>query len=462
MTTTTAAGGPVRERRSRRLHADVLVALAVCVAAYAVCSWLDVFERFVAWSERHHETVVGQALVPMSVGLVAAVLIAWRRARHDERTNAQLRAVERDLAETVERYRSMVDYHPHAVCSLDKEGAFVSVNAAGTDLAGYDPEQLVGQEVWSILDPESHDAAGLMFARVLDREPLTVELTVVATDGERRELAVTGMPIVVRDEVVGIYAVAEDVTERNQLRRDLDQALYDATQASEARAAFVQTVSHEIRTPLASTLAATELLAETDLDPQQAKLAATIERSGTRLLALVNQILDFSEIGADRTAVRAVPFDLTALVAELVEELRPSAYRRGLDLHGAVEPELPETVVGDPDRLSQVMLNLLGNAVKFTDEGEVRLEVRPDPHSPQSRVLLSVHDTGIGIAATEQVRIFDPFHQVDASITRRHEGTGLGLAISTNLVSAMGGRMWVESAPGRGSTFSVSVPLLTA
>lgn len=364
------------------------------------------------------------------------------------------------LAETSARYRSLFDYHPSAVFSLDLEGRFTAANAASERVSGYTEQQLCGMHFADILGPEHLEPVANAFVRILGRESQQLETVIRTRSGADVEMHVTGLPIVVDDELVGVYGIAENITERNRMQRELHETRRRAEQASEAKSMFLANVSHEIRTPLTAVLATAELLVDSDLDAEQTRLAGTMLRSGKRLLRLVNEILDFSAIEAGKATVFDVDLDLRAVVLDAVALARPAAEDKGLALGVDVDPALPAPLSGDPERIAQVLTNLLSNAVKFTDEGSVHVRVEVVERSATTtKVLFRVEDTGIGLTEEQRGRLFEAFSQGDQSVTRRYGGTGLGLAICRELVSLMGGSIWASSTPGAGSTFAFVLPL---
>lgn len=382
------------------------------------------------------------------------------RARRARAVTRRLRETERRAAETSERYRSLFEYHPSAVFSLDLEGRFVEANPAAEKVSGYGADELIGMEFARILPPEEVEAVATAFLAILGRETRQLETAVERPDGSTAEVSVTGLPIVVDGEVVGVYGIAEDITARNRMQRELARTRRSAEQANEAKSMFLANVSHEIRTPLTAVMATTELLVDSGLDPDQERLAEVVQRSSRRLLRLVDDVLDFSAIESGRASVQDVSLDLPGLAADVVELVRPQAEDKGLTLTLLVDPAVPRELTGDPERLAQVLTNLLDNAVKFTGSGDVRVRVEVAEERPANvKVLVRVEDTGIGITHEQQARLFQSFSQGDSSITRRYGGTGLGLAICKQLVTLMGGSIWVSSAPGRGSTFAFALPL---
>ncbi|WP_163558741.1 ATP-binding protein [Halomonas sp. NO4] len=243
------------------------------------------------------------------------------------------------------------------------------------------------------------------------------------------------------------------------LSRELQATAQRAESASRAKSEFLATVSHEIRTPLNGVIGMSELLLEQPLDARSDDYARTLHSSGQRLLELINDILDFSKIESGRLELERRPVDLAALVEEACQLFAPRAAAKGLRLVTRLSPSLPAATMGDPARLRQVLLNLLANAIKFTEQGEVSVEAGL---SESGRLSLTVSDTGPGIAASQRERLFEPFRQGDASIARRYGGTGLGLAICRRLVAAMEGEIGVDSRPGAGSRFWIELPLEAA
>jgi PAS domain S-box-containing protein len=372
----------------------------------------------------------------------------------------RLLQVERALADTTERYCSLFDYNPHAVFSLDLTGRFVASNAASDQLCGYSLEELAELEMGVLIVPSRALETAAAFAKALNRESSQLETALTHKDGHVVEVNITGLPIVVQDEVVGVYCVAEDITDRKRLERELNRTQRAAEQANDAKSHFLANVSHEIRTPLTSLLATSEVLLDTDLDPVQTSFVDIIGRSGHRLLSMINDVLDFSKMEAGMARADTRPVDVRAVVTEVAALLDAAAERKGLELRVTVDPRLPVVLSGDAARMVQVLINLVDNAVKFTESGWVHLSVScvGSTRHP-THVTFVVEDSGIGISEEHLAGVFESFSQADPSITRKYGGTGLGLALSKQLVDLMGGTIVASSTPGVGSTFTVVLPL---
>lgn len=413
-----------------------------------------------------------EKLVYLAGVLMLAMLLAGAWATTlQRRVSKQARqihaAFERQLA-LERRYRELVENAHEAICTLDAAGHFVSLNRAAQRLIGYTEQELQGQH-FLVLVPDEHkeDMLRLWESWKADPEPQPTELVIVTRTGERRTIEVAGTAIFEEGRFVAAQLIARDITERKQYEVELRRAKEAAELASRAKSEFLANMSHELRTPMTAIIGMTELALQTELTPEQKEYLETVRDVAEGLLRLLDDILDFSRIEAGQLRLREAPFSLPKLLEQIRRMALVRAQEKGLRLEVARLPGVPEIVVGDEDRLRQVLVNLVGNAVKYTDQGFVRLEValaESTPDGPTGLHVLhfQVADSGPGIPAEMHEAIFDPFYQVDGSTNRRHGGAGLGLAICRKLAQMMGGRIWVESEVGKGSIFHFTWPCRVA
>ncbi|HBL17223.1 MAG: hypothetical protein A2X36_00980 [Elusimicrobia bacterium GWA2_69_24] len=364
-----------------------------------------------------------------------------------------------------------------AIIITDAQGVITFLNGGAERMLGYMAEELVGQETPLLFHMASEIAEhGAELSRRCGRtiagfEVLVSEArlgrlaerewTYVRRDGGR--LPVKLGVAALRDaagEISGFIGVAVDAAERGKAAEELARARDAALEASRAKTAFLANISHEIRTPMNAVIGMTELLLDMDLSPQQREAAQLIRGAGDSLLALIDDILDFAKLESGRMTLERLEFDLRREVAGAVELLAGQARAKGLGLSASVASEVPAQVSGDPAKFRQVLVNLIGNAVKFTEQGAVTVRVLRDSGDEESpAVLAEVCDTGIGVPPEALPRLFTAFTQADAAATRRFGGSGLGLAICRRLVGLMGGEIGAESRPGRGSRFWFRLPL---
>ena len=369
---------------------------------------------------------------------------------------------EQELHESRALYESLVESLPLNVFRKDVEGRFVFVNQRFCGTVGRGPEAVLGRTDDDLFPAEYASKYRDDDQRVVATgQPWEDVEEHRLPNGERRYVQVIKVPVRdSRGSTIGVQGVFWDVTDQKLAQEQLREAKEAAESATIAKSAFLANMSHEIRTPMNAIIGMTELMLSTPLTREQREYLSTIEESGEALLSLINDILDFSKIEAGRFALDEIPFDLAEHIADTVKTMAVRADEKGLELACFVHPDVPQGVVGDPGRLRQIILNLVGNAIKFTERGEVVLEAQPD-HEEHGKVMLhfSVRDTGIGISQDKQTVIFGLFQQADSSTTRKYGGSGLGLAISARLAELMGGEIWVESELGQGSVFHFTAVL---
>ncbi len=366
---------------------------------------------------------------------------------------------ESEVRQQKQYIEAVLQNSPVAIVTLDLAERIASCNPAFERMFGYAREEALGRNLDDLITIAGIQEQATEFTRrVMEGETIYQIVKRSRNDGTLIDLELFGVPVIVAGEHVGALGIYHDITERVRADQALRQAKETAEAAAQAKSEFLANMSHEIRTPLNAVIGMTGLLFDTKLTSEQLEFVETIRNSGDSLLNIINDILDFSKIEAGKLELEKQPLYLPDLIEDSLDLLAPRAAEKGLDLAYLIEDQVPPTIVGDVTRLRQVLVNLLGNAVKFTDSGEVVVSVSTRPKQGAGQLLqFSVRDTGIGISPDQIQKLFQSFSQVDASTTRKYGGTGLGLAISQRLAQMMGGEIWVESQPGIGSTFSFTI-----
>ncbi len=396
-------------------------------------------------------------------------------AIHDGRGNATaIVAVMEDIterkraAETLARernlLRTLIDTLPDFVYAKDTESRFLMANRpVALAVGASSPHELTGKTDFDFYPREMAEGYAADEREVvrtggamLNREEPGRKM-----DGSPAWILTSKAPF--RDasgEIVGIVGVGRDITERKRIEQELQKAKEAAEVANRAKSEFLANMSHEIRTPMNGIIGMTELVLDTNLDADQRDYMEMVRESADNLLTLINDILDFSKIEAGKFSLDVTEFELIDHLDSTLKSLAPHAHQKGLEMTYVVAPAVPKMLLGDPTRLRQILVNLIGNAIKFTERGEISVCVETESLSDNQAMLhFSVTDTGIGIPVEKQQLIFQAFSQADSSTTRKYGGTGLGLAITSHLVNLMGGRIRVESEVGRGSTFHFTAHL---
>jgi len=385
----------------------------------------------------------------------------------DEELLALLGTIGSQIGQFIERIRAEeeLDYlfnlSRDLLCIGGYDGRFKRVNPACESTLGFAPAEMLGRPYLHFVHPDDRAASIQAFERLAGGSGLVLfENRFRCKDGGYRWFSWNATPL---PQLRAIFASARDISEYKRISEELRAAKEAADSASRAKSDFLANMSHEIRTPMNAIIGMTELVLDTPLRPDQRESLAVVMDSAESLLDLLNDILDFSKIEAGKMELNPLAFELRESIGDTLRALGVRAHQKGLELACHVQPGVPEGLIGDPHRLRQILVNLVGNAVKFTERGEIVVGVGLDQQDAAGVTLrFSVEDTGIGISPEKQRIIFDAFAQADSSTTRHYGGTGLGLSISAQLIELMSGRIWVESEPGHGSRFHFTVRMALA
>ncbi len=366
---------------------------------------------------------------------------------------------------------AIVDYSHDAILCVGIGGTIESWNESACRILGYSAEEVIGKSIDELIPVEFVDKRAQLL-HLIARSALADNLDIVfaTKSGDQLFMSLTLSPIVVPEKDLKISIIARDITKKKAIEaeltkksQDLEKARDDALDASNLKSAFVANISHELRTPLTGILGFVELMTLTKLSNDQEELLDMLRQSCHSLLGVVNDVLDLSRIESGKVVLEIVPFNVNFLVQECSRLIASTIESPDLVLRTNVDQRVPEFVVGDPERIRQTLLNLMSNAVKFTESGSVEVRTTLETRDGDNiRIQFAVKDTGIGISENDQKKLFQPFTQVDGSSTRKYSGTGLGLSISKNLVELMGGTIGITSELGKGAEFYFSVPFGTA
>jgi PAS domain S-box-containing protein len=380
----------------------------------------------------------------------------------------ELKRAEEAILESQRRMADIINFLPDATFVIDWEGTVIAWNHAIEEMTGVKAEEILGKGNYEYAIPFYGERRPILvdmvflpdeeveksYTHVQRNDGVLVGEATTILKGKTTYLNATASALKnSKGEAVGAIEAVRDVTEQKHAEEELQLAKSAAEAANQAKSAFLAMMSHEIRTPMNAIIGMSGLLMDTQLNPDQREFAETIRNSGDSLLTIINDILDFSKIEAGKMTLEEQPFDLRECIEASLDLIKVRASEKNLELAYQIEEAVPPAILGDVTRLRQILINLLGNSVKFTEQGEVVLTVNKGEQ--EGSLAFSVRDTGIGIPPDRIGQLFRPFTQADASTSRRYGGTGLGLALSSRIVELMGGRMWAESEgiPGKGSTF---------
>jgi two-component system sensor histidine kinase/response regulator len=455
-----------------RYHDSVRIFIILAVAGGLGLAFLARFTMRRIGSGLQEAHVAAQAI---AAGNFAAPLPAISEDEigdlmlHFESMRISLLDLVSDLRVSESRNSAVLRTMRDGVIHIDAHGKILLYNDVISNLFAYEPDELCGQNV-SVLMAEPAQSAhnGYLERYLTTREARMVGLARREVEGRRKDGSLFEMELTVNEMVDDagstFLGIVRDIAERKAAQRELEQALETAKAALAIKGQFLANMSHEIRTPINAILGFSDLCQRLEMPPRGRNYVEKIHRAATSLLGVINDILDFSKIEANRLEMESIPFSLGEVLHEVANLFNLKARAKGLELAMGAQPEVPDRLVGDPLRLRQVLTNLVGNALKFTEHGEIDLTVEvadvtdgqrhDDDEGEPIRLRFCVRDTGMGMSPEQQSLLFTPFTQADNSITRKYGGTGLGLTISKQLVENMGGEITLESEPGKGSRFS--------
>ncbi|HET7213182.1 MAG TPA: ATP-binding protein, partial [Terriglobia bacterium] len=407
------------------------------------------------WEAREWNWILGWAALLTLLSFLWTEILRQRIRRQ----NSLLQEWTRREIALKDQYEELFENANDIIYTTDLEGNFTSINKEAERVTGYNRQEILGANVSLYVAEEYLEVVRLMLKENLrERTSTTYSMEITARNGRRIPLEISSRLIYENGNPVGLQGIARDISERQQVELERRKAQEAAEAANRAKSEFLANMSHEIRTPLNGVLGMTDLALNTRLTEEQREYLTLVKSSGEALLTVINDILDFSKIEAGRLDINPIDFELRDSLGDTLRTLSLRAHEKGLELALHVAHDVPYRVNADPTRLRQIVVNLVGNAIKFTDQGEVVLHIAKESQAENEMLLhFTVTDTGIGIPLDKQETIFAPFTQADSSATRRYGGTGLGLTISFQLTGLMGGRLWMESTEGKGSSFHFTI-----
>ena len=454
-----------------------ITGLAIAFATATTLPWgpwpqlVSVTVAVLAIALGHHAVhgTLASASPHMAAGLGVAFLVSVYIAHQLERYRRERDAAEAAVRRNEERFRSLIEHGSDVITILDAEGVIRYESPSVERLLDNRAEDLLGEQASRYVHADDLQAVAAAFGRARDGHGASVECRIPRRDGSWCDVEAVFTNLLDHPAVGGIVVNWRDIGERKRAEeeraryvRELARARDQALASTRAKSMFLANMSHEVRTPMNVIIGMTDMVLDTDLRSDQRANLERVRAAAIGLLAIINDILDASKIEAGKLTIEAVDMDLRRTLVEAAGLLVPAASAKGLSLTCVIEPDVPAQVKGDPVRVRQTLVNLVGNAVKFTDRGAITVEARVLRRAPSHVVVrVSVIDTGIGIPPERQAGLFESFAQGDDSTTRVYGGTGLGLAICRQLVTLMGGHMGLESQPGRGSTFWFELTMST-
>jgi PAS domain S-box-containing protein len=413
----------------------------------------NAYKGFIGFDECQAQRKWSGAEVELLKTVTHVIATAMQRSRTEEALSASER-----------KYREMVELLPEMVSEMEADGTVKFLNRLALKWLEYTPEEVAAGQVngFMFLAPEERQRAMEVLQQIVRGEEVDQsarEYMAVTKGGRKFPALIYIKPKLEENQLVGFTGVMVDISELKEVQERLIEAKERAEQASMAKQNFLATMSHEIRTPLNSIVGTINLLKDEDLSREGSEHLETLEIASQNLLGLISDVLDFSKIEAGKIRFDPRPFDLHNLLHHVMKGFQPRAYDKGIELKLHIAPRLPAGVVADPDRLMQIINNLVSNAIKFTEQGMVKITADADTLDHDGGILrITVEDTGIGIPSEKLEQVFDIFYQLDNERNRRYQGTGLGLAIARRLVHLQGGSLEAESTLGVGSMFSFSLP----